>query len=141
MTRAELDALYRRLGAPGSAPAGETAGIALLPGRAVGRAAAMVVRLLAWQGKAFDPARGTLVNTVSPLRLRAVRARVYVSESRLDPDREAIVIDYRTSPIAWFVRDEIREVAPGLWLGMAFVGRWRVLSFALRSSNRRPPPP
>jgi hypothetical protein len=83
----------------------------------------------------FDPARGTLVNKITPLGLRAVRGRVLVAGSRLDRGREAIVIDYRGSPVAWFVRDELREVGPGLWLGMAMVGRWRVLSFLLRAPD------
>lgn len=132
----ELDGLYRELGAPGALPVGDTAGTALpFPGRAAGRVAGRLVRLLAWQGKVFDPERGTLLNKVTPLGLRTVRGRVCVAGSRLDPGRGAIVIDYRGSPVAWFVRDEIREVEPGLWLGMAFVGRWRVLSFLLRAPD------
>jgi hypothetical protein len=92
------------------------------------------VRLLFWQGKVFDPPEGTLKNKVSPLGVRAIRARVYVGDSWLDRGTEAIVLDYsRTSLVARWIRDEIREVAPGLWLGKVFVWKWHALDFTLRS--------
>jgi hypothetical protein len=46
---------------------------------------------------------------------------------------ETIVLDYsQTSLAARSVRDEIREVAPGLYLGLAFWRGRRVLHFSLR---------
>lgn len=136
MRQAELDALYRDVEQPGAIPAGDTLGTALvLPGRAAGGVLQKIARRLVWQGKVFDPARGTLLNKVTPFGVRAVRARVYVGESWLDRGTRAIVLDYsRTSLVAHWIRDEIREVAPGLWLGKVFVGRWHVLDFTLRAS-------
>jgi hypothetical protein len=85
-----------------------------------------------WQGKVFDRERGELLNEVSPLGLRAVRARVSLEPSWLDGAR-CIVIDYSdTSLVAHWVRDEIRELEPGLYLGHAYWRRHRVLRFALR---------
>ena len=52
---------------------------------------------------------------------RAVKAKVYPAESFLDGG-PTLVMDYRhTSPVIWRnVRDELREVAPGLYLGVMF---------------------
>ena len=135
LSGAELDALFRRSPA-GAVPDGEAEGVGLvLTGTPLGRPIAHALRL-AWRGKAFDAAAGTLVNRVLPLGLRAVGARVYEGRSRLDGG-PCIVLDYaRTSAVAWMVRDEIREVAPGLYLGQAFCGPIRFLRFALRF---RPP--
>ena len=138
MRQRELDALYRDVATPGEIPVGDTRGTALvLPGRAAGRVAQAIARLLFWQGKVFDPRSGMLRNKVTPFGIRAVRARVYVGDSWLDRGTEAIVLDYsKTSLVARWVRDEIREVAPGLWLGKVFVGRWHVLDFTLRAGSR-----
>jgi cytochrome P450 len=135
MGQAELDALYRDVELPGAIPVGDTLGTALvLPGRAIGRAAGTAARLLFWQGKVFDPTSGTLKNKVSPFGIRAIRARVDVGDSWLDRGTRAIVLDYsRTSLVARWIRDEIREVGPGLWLGKVFVFRWHALDFTLRA--------
>lgn len=135
MRQPELDELYRGIDAPGATPAGDTLGTALiLPGRTAGRIAQAIARLLFWQGKVFDPGRGVLKNKVTPFGIRAVRARVYVGESWLDRGSQAIVLDYsKTSLVARWIRDEIREVSPGLWLGKVFVRRWHVLDFTLRA--------
>jgi hypothetical protein len=134
MRQAQLDALYREAGGPGAIPEGVTEGTALpLPGTPLAGPLRQAARPF-WRGKAFDPQRGTLANRLSPLGVRAIRARVAVGDSRLDPGGRATVLDYsRTSLVARWVRDEIREVGPGLWLGAAYVGRWRVIDFALRT--------
>jgi hypothetical protein len=45
---------------------------------------------------------------------------------------EAIILDYsQTSFVAQKIRDEIREVAPGIYLGNAYWGKTRVLNFIL----------
>jgi hypothetical protein len=55
-----------------------------------------------------------------PLGLEAVRAGVYVGESWLD-GRPALVMDYcGLSRLFPDVRDELREVAPGLFLGLTY---------------------
>jgi hypothetical protein len=96
-----------------------------------------VLGALFWHGKVFRPETGDLRNLVTPLGVQAIRALVSHDESWVDA-RECVLIDYsRTSRVAGWIRDEIREVAPGLYLGVvwgvgrAFAGRRRILRFAL----------
>jgi hypothetical protein len=66
MSPEELDDVFRASPA-GPIPAGRGDGIALFaPGSPVGKAAAKVVRAVAWKGKAFDPERGELLNLIGP---------------------------------------------------------------------------
>jgi hypothetical protein len=137
----ELDALFAASPA-GPIPVGEATGTAIAcPGSIFGRIFAWLARWFLWQGKIFDPSIGGLRNRVSMFSLTAIRAEVYLGSSWFD-GRECIVIDYsKTSLVARFVRDEIREVAPGLYLGQVYVGQRRrpVLKFAL-SFQYQPPP-
>lgn len=129
---AELDDLYRS-GTVSAIPRGTGTGTAIFaPGRGVGRVLAKITARAAWQGKVIDRDGGHLVNLVSPLRLRAIRARVYEGDSWLD-GAPSIFIDYSTtSLIARWVHDEIREVAPGRFLGLVYVRKRRLpLRFAL----------
>ena len=133
----DLDAMYRDATA-GAIPRGEGRGTAILvPGRGIGRVLATITTRAAWQGKVIDDDGGHLVNLVSPLRRRAIRAKVYEGDSWFDGGR-SIFIDYSTtSLIARWVHDEIREVAPGLFLGLVYLRSHRlplrfVLDFAPR---------
>lgn len=132
MSAAELDELYRA-SRPGPIPVGRSRGTAIaLPGSAVGSFLAGLVRALVWKGKIFDPRSEGLRNLMSPLGVPAIRARVFEGDSWFVSDERAIVLDYsRTSWVARPIRDEIREVAPGLYLGQVYLGRWRVLRFML----------
>ncbi len=134
MSQSELDDLYRSVESPGAIPVGRTRGTAgLLPGRRVGKLLRALARILLWQGKNFDEVSAKLKNRISPAGIPAIAAKVYVGESWMD-DRPAIILDYsRTSFVAKMIRDEIREVAPGLWLGKVFVGKWHALDFTLSS--------
>ncbi len=68
----------------------------------------------------FDPERGELRNEIGPIGAHSIRAKVYYAESWFD-QKEAIILDYReTSLLARWIRDEIRLVAPGLYLGIVF---------------------
>ena len=59
-------------------PRGTGIGTAIfVPGRKVGRILAKITTLVAWQGKVIDDDGSQLVNLVSPLRRRAVRANLY----------------------------------------------------------------
>jgi hypothetical protein len=131
MTSAELDQLFGESPA-GPVPRGRARGTVLfLPGSKLARPVAGVSRALLWQGKVFDPDRRGLRNLISPLSVPSVRADVYPEASWVDA-RPCIVLDYsRTSHVAHWIRDEIREVAPGLYLGVVFWGRRRVLKFSL----------
>jgi hypothetical protein len=131
MSQAELDALFSGAEA-GPIPEGEMDGIAIFAGVPAWTAfASRIVARLGWRGKVFDPRTGTLVNKLVPFNLRAVKANVYWQASWMD-GREAIVLDYsNTSLVARFVRDEIRQVAPDVYLGQVYLGRKRICNFAL----------
>ncbi len=133
MSKQQLDELFARSPA-GAIPHGECDGTVIAaPGTESAAIAAKVARRLVWKGKVFDPERGELRNRVTPFDLRAVAAKVYRGESWFD-HQECIVLDYsETSLIAHWNRDEIREVADGLYLGLAFWRRTRFMYFSLRT--------
>ena len=134
-TRDELDEIYRRA-RPGPVPNGDTRGTAIVAGSMFSRCIAMFARLFAWQGKVFDlfppeNDKGILVNKITPLSLTFVVATVYKDKSWLDGN-DTIVIDYsKTSFFCGKIRDEIREVEPGVYLGKVWWGKTRILDFAL----------
>ncbi len=138
MQGSQLDELFA--GAPaGSIPVGVGRGQALIAsGTFAARPMVAFVRLLAWQGKEFDSRGRTLRNLISPFGIRAIKADVYVDASHLD-GRPCIVLDYsKTSRVAGWIRDEIREVAPGLYVGLVFVRSHRApLHFALQFEAAR----
>ena len=139
MPREQLDEIYKGANS-GTVPTGDTLGTAIVAGSKLVRLYAEIARLLFWQGKIFDifcpPDTGVLVNKVTPFGLAFVVAKVYKDTSWMD-GKETIVIDYsRTSFFARKIRDEIREVEPGVYLGKVWWGDRRVLDFALEA--RRP---
>jgi len=131
----ELDELFRRSPA-GELPDGDADGIILVaPGMGVSAIASRIIRLVAWRGKVFDREQGDLVNKILPFGVRAVRAKVYKEPSWFDGE-ETIVLDYsKTSFLARKVRDEIREISPGVYLGLVYWGREKVGLFALKLSR------
>lgn len=131
MTQQQLDDLFRQSPA-GAIPQGTTRGTAiLLPGTIVAPAFRAFVRLLCWKGKVFESGGTELRNFILPFGIKAIRARVSYDPSWLD-GKDAILIDYsKTSFFAQMIRDEIREVAPGVFLGKVWWGRTRLLDFAL----------
>jgi hypothetical protein len=112
----ELLALYRA-GSPGPIPTGRVRGRALVrPGTSLAPALSRGAGLV-WQGKVFE-GDGTAINRF--FGVRAVRGRVFSGPSLLD-GAPAIILDYRdTSRVYWRYRDEIRQVAPGLYLGLMY---------------------
>ena len=130
--RAELDALFAGSEA-GPVPDGEYRGTLIAPlSPAFLRGAGTLAGGLVWRGKVFD-AKAGVVNRVLPFGLRAVAAEVRRGPSRLD-GRECIVLDYsRSSLVARGVRDELRLVRPGLYLGRAHWHGVRVADFALEA--------
>jgi hypothetical protein len=131
MSRKQLDDLFRQHEA-GDIPKGEGRGTILVRwGKIISTLISKIVHRVAWQGKVFDPERGELRNEVSPFRHKLVRAKVYKAPSWLD-QKECIVLDYsRTSFIARKIRDEIREVSPGIFLGIVYWGRAKLINFAV----------
>jgi hypothetical protein len=113
---------------PGPVPEGEGEGRAIVaPGTKIDDTIAGLIRIFAWKGKVFkrdedDPERGTLRNEILPFGIKAIEAKVYKADSWFD-DKPAIILDYsKTSLLAREIRDEIREVEPGLYLGKVFWG-------------------
>lgn len=128
----ELDSLYKSAQV-GRVPTGSTSGwLLFFPGTPVSTVLRALGRLV-WQGKLFAADGQSLVNFVSSFRWRSVPAKVFVGRSWLDHN-PTIIVDYSlTSIVARYVRDEIREVAPGLYIGQAFVAKRRVFRFILKS--------
>jgi hypothetical protein len=116
MSRCELEALYHA-SAPGAVPYGVNKGKAIFaPGTRRTVPAACLTGLL-WQGKAIG-CDDVMRNRV--LGLKVVPASVSYGESWLDGG-PAIILDYAgTSRLFPDVRDEMREVAPGLYLGLTY---------------------
>ena len=125
MSKDELDDLFSK-SKPGEIPEGDTTGTAIIAsGTKFSGAIAKFVNHFAWQGKVFkrdkrDPSRTTLRNKLTLLGFEAIIAQVYKDKSLYD-GRECIVLDYSdTSTVAGWIRDEIRQVEPGLYLGKVY---------------------
>jgi len=132
MSQAELDDLFKQ-SLPGEIPNGEAKGTAIVaPGTSFSDEIAGFVKHLAWQGKTFDAAKGVLRNRILPLGLNAIIAKVYKAPSWLD-QKECIVLDYsETSLLARWIRDEIRQIGPGTYLGKVYWDKKRLIDFALQ---------
>lgn len=114
----ELQSLYRDA-QPGSLPAGFVRGRSLFnPCEKLAGSRTKVANCL-WRGKHFCPEDCTLVNQW--LGVRAIRAHTYAGESWHD-GKPALILDYADSSFVWRkARDEMREVAPGLYVGMMHI--------------------
>jgi hypothetical protein len=132
MSQADLDKLFSDSPA-GPIPSSEADGTAIVaPGTTYSPAIAKFVSTFAWQGKVFDAEKGVLRNRILPFGLNAIIAKVYKSESWLD-GKECIVLDYSdTSLVAQWIRDEIREISPKLYLGKVYLGKQRLIDFVLQ---------
>ena len=131
MSQAQLDELFTT-SPPGAIPDGEAKGTAIIaPGTTYSDEIAEFINHFAWQGKNFDAKKGALRNRILPFGLNAIIAKVCKAPSWLD-GKECIVLDYsETSLLAHWIRDEIREVAPGLYLGKVYWGKKRLIDFAV----------
>ena len=109
MSRCELEALYRAA-PPAPCLDGYYAGRSMKHPKATG---------MLWKGKLFCAADSKLINRWC-LGLHAIEACIYPGESWLD-GKPSLIMDYRESSRVWKdVRDELREVAPGLYLGIMY---------------------
>jgi hypothetical protein len=135
-SQSELDDLFRRA-EPGPIPEGDSQGEAIVkPGTFWSRLIAGFVRRVGWQGKVFtknpDGNGATLVNKIGPVGTHLIVACVYYTESWLD-GKKCIVLDYsKSSLLARKIRDEIRLVAPGLYLGKVWWGKTWLIDFAVQ---------
>jgi hypothetical protein len=131
----ELDAMFSAHDA-GPIPDGFAEGTAIMaPGTRANASIAGLMKTLVWKGKLFDARSGTLRNRVLPIGIAAIPAKVYRAPSWLD-QRECIVLDYaETSIVARWIRDEIRLIAPDIYLGHAYWSRSRLMYFVLELKN------
>ncbi len=98
-----------------------------------------------WRGKTFSPRSevgGEGINRVFSDRFRLFRFETFIAHSRAG-DFDALQLDYDlrgNPPVIRSIKDEIRELEPGLWLGQAWIktkkreSLW--LYFALASADR-----
>ena len=136
-TTGELGELFHA-GSVGVIPNGRGKGTVLIgTGGPLARLAAALSYALLWRGKVVNAREGRLKNLITPLGIHAIEAAVYKQDSWYDGET-CIVLDYsKTSLLARMIRDEIREIAPGVFLGLVFWGRRHVLDFALDFRQRR----
>jgi hypothetical protein len=128
----QLDELFSSSPA-GNIPSGEADGTAIVaPGTKFSPIIASLINIFTWQGKTFDAAHGTLTNRILAFGINAIVAQVYKSESWFD-GKECIVLDYsKTSLLAEHVRDEIRQIGPGFYLGLVYWKKDKTIHFALQ---------
>ena len=131
MRRPELARLFSS-GRVGAIPDGRGRGTVLLgTGGLAAQVAARLSYDFAWRGKVVSARAARLLNILTPLQIEAIEAVIYKQASWYD-DAPCIVLDYsKTSFAARMIRDEIREIAPGVFLGIVFWGRRHVLDFVL----------
>jgi hypothetical protein len=135
MSQAQLDDLFTQ-SPPGEIPDGEANGTAIIaPGTTYTVEIAALINHFAWQGKTFDAKKGVLRNRILPFGLNAIIAKVYKAPSWLD-GKECIVLDYsETSLLAHWIRDEIRLIAPRLYLGKVYWSKKRLIDFTIEFAN------
>jgi hypothetical protein len=117
LTAPQLDALYARSSAA-PMPDGRVRGLPLIaPGSTLGPVRSRTGRLV-WQGKTFERNSATAVNRF--FGLPVIRGKLSDGPSWRD-GRQSLILDYSgTSYVYGRYRDEIRQVAPGVYLGLMF---------------------
>ncbi|HJZ94712.1 MAG TPA: hypothetical protein VKE40_27855 [Gemmataceae bacterium] len=117
MPECELAEIYRK-SPPAPVPCGFTPGLIIYkPGSLVTTPVARLSQVTAWQGKYFPP-DGTTYNVT--FGLPTVRATIYPGDSWFDGG-PTTVFDYsETSFLFPRCRDEVREVSPGVYLGILY---------------------
>ena len=135
--KSTLNSIYEKASA-GEIPDGDTTGRAIfLPGTRAGDIISHIGDDI-WKGKVFEDG-GELVNKI--LGHKFVHADVQKGNSWFD-GKESIIIDYKGKSLATsWIRDEIREVKPGLYLGkmyarLPFGKHADVLFFALETNKK-----
>ena len=135
---AQLEQIYRDA-QPGRIPHGFAPGrVVYCPDGLFASGKSGVAHFL-WRGKHFGD-DDTLVNQW--LGVRAIRATVAYGPSWLD-GKTSIILDYGNTSRIWSdVRDEMREVAPGIYLGAMYLRRCPEprlkLYFILRACDASP---
>jgi hypothetical protein len=157
MSQGELDVIYARLDA-GTMPDGHYEGTVVFDKSGendIERVLALAVPAnlvdflrkageTLWRGKSFNKEEGVLWNRMG--LVPRYPANVFCGQSLLDSRKESIVLDYAygdnikgyEAPLDWpmarkglNIRDEIRMVRPGLYLGRAYIQGIYALNFIL----------
>lgn len=127
----QLEKLYRSARVPRiSDVAGALRGRMLASPLIAGPIAAVIrsfasSRMFPWRGKTFRPHHehaGHGINRVVSNAFEIYRFETFVGPSRAG-DFDAVQLNYDLPENPFFIRavkDEIREIAPGLWLGQAY---------------------
>jgi hypothetical protein len=159
-----LENLYGRL-TPGPIPEGAYHGSVLLPtggdyevffqiakamGLLLDRPVLEKIMMGIWKGKTFDRTNKSLLNQILDRKLEAFPAKLYCGQSLLDKNEESVIIDYAfgwdlpryielRDKIATIqgvnIRDEIRMISPGFYLGRAYMDGIFALNFVLFKSG------
>jgi hypothetical protein len=117
MNTGQIEAIYRQ-GAAVALPEGRVNGTAIVaPGTRRTRMLSRGARVM-WQGKVVEPGQTSAVNRFFGVPI--VRGQLYSGPSWLD-GQPSLILDYsQTSRVYADNRDEIRQVAPGLFLGLMY---------------------
>jgi hypothetical protein len=117
LSPAQLDALYAS-GTASALPSGKIEGRAIqFPGTSIAVPASKAARVV-WQGKVIDASGTRAVNRFFGVKM--IHAKIYQGQSWRDGG-PALILDYQNSSLVYARnRDEIREVAPGLFLGLMY---------------------
>lgn len=112
-----LNAVYQQ-GVSVALPPGKIRGTVIVsPGSRLAAPSSRMARVI-WQGKVVGDCGDTVVNKF--FGVRAINGQIYQAESWLD-GRPSLIIDYSsTSRVYAKYRDEIRLVAPGIYLGLMY---------------------
>ncbi|KAF2112067.1 hypothetical protein BDV96DRAFT_649429 [Lophiotrema nucula] len=132
MTDSELANIFSSAEA-GPVPNGEGEGTAIVaPGTPFTPEIAKFISFFAWQGKIFNAEKMALLNKITVFGLDAILAQITREPSWID-GKECIVLDYsKTSAVAHWVRDEIRLISPGFYLGRVFWKKDHLMYFTLK---------
>jgi len=132
MSQAQLDDLFKANPA-GPIPNGSAKGTAIIaPGTVYSPEIAEFINFFIWEGKTFDAEHGVLTNRLLHFGLSGIVAEVYTGPSWFD-GKECIVLDYsKTSLVAKWIRDEIRLIQPGLYLGKVYWSKSPLIDFCLQ---------
>jgi len=117
MSPEQLDRLYQQA-AIGPIPSGRARGNVLFrPGTPMARPLTKASKIV-WQGKLFHADDSSAVNRF--FGVPVIRGKVYYGTSWMDGN-PSIILDYSTTSLVYAnYRDEFREVAPGLFLGLMY---------------------
>jgi hypothetical protein len=117
MDRCQLLDLYQRA-EPGPVPCGYAPGRNIPnPGHRGTALRSALARMTVWQGKYFEP-DGFMVNRMFGVKTN--KAQIYYAESWLD-GKPSLILDYEPTSRMWSqYRDELREVSPGIYLGIMY---------------------